>query len=82
MTLDDQRVQELSVQVGFDQLRKILDGLAPSTPPLKSNKDKDWILGPTTIKHEDIRQEIQEKMINGNVFSKQYIISHIIVFFL
>ena len=58
MTLDDQRVQELSVQVGFDQLRKILDGLAPSTPPLKSNKD--WILGSTTIKHEDVSQEIHE----------------------
>eukprot|EP00956_Cyclotella_meneghiniana_P000527 scaffold580_cov62-Cyclotella_meneghiniana.AAC.1 len=34
-----QRVQELAAQVGIDQLRKILDGLASSTSPSKSNED-------------------------------------------
>eukprot|EP00956_Cyclotella_meneghiniana_P005642 scaffold7255_cov68-Cyclotella_meneghiniana.AAC.2 len=77
------RVQELAAQVGFDQPRRIFDGLAPSKPPHKSNKD--WILGSTTIKHEDILPKNQEIMMNANSFS-QYIIHHWqrnnIVFFL
>ena len=65
-----QRVQELVAQVGFDQLRKILDGLASSTSPSKSNED--WNLGSTTIKHENIHQHIKD-MMNANGFS-QYVI--------
>ena len=64
------RVQELAAQVGFDQPRRIFDGLAPSKPPHKSNKD--WILGSTTIKRGYIHQEIQD-MMSANGFS-QYII--------
>eukprot|EP00956_Cyclotella_meneghiniana_P017499 scaffold28585_cov79-Cyclotella_meneghiniana.AAC.1 len=61
-----QRVQELAAQVGIDQLRKILDGLASSTSPSKTNED--WNLGSTTIKHENIHQHIKD-MMNANGFS-------------